>query len=69
MPDVHFTPSSQPVRFLAANQTVLAGGRRDLKATLIFRGVEEDTREPFDIALLLVCYDAAVRVDLLLSYD
>ena len=40
-----------------------------MKATLKFRGVEEDTREQFIIDLPLVCYDAPVEADLLLSYD
>ena len=66
--NIHFRPSKRRLHFVAANQTTLAGGRRELAGALIFDGVDNDTKAHTPVTLPIVCFDADVVVDVLISY-
>ena len=67
--DIYFRSPNRVARLVAANQTTLSGGRRELDCVLTMYGVESDTRVHTPIDLPFVCYDADVGVDLLISHE
>ena len=65
----YFRIALRPMRFLAANQTTLTGGRMELAGTLEFDGVDPDSRERRVLSLPIVGYDADIQVDMIVSFE
>jgi hypothetical protein len=63
-----FRPTPRPIRFYAANQTVLAGGQREVEAILHFAGVDPDSKAKKPLPIPICCYDADIHVDMIVSY-
>ena len=54
---------------MAANQTVVSGGRREVSGTLHFEGFDPDTTRPKLTSLPVTLYDAEIGIHVILSYE
>lgn len=68
LPPECFSPSARPLRFRAANHTQVLGGTHETGVTLKVPGTEVDTGLSATLDLPIVCYDADIGADMLLSY-
>ena len=69
VPPEVFRESKNPIQFMAANQTLVPGGRQELESLLWVQGVDPDLGTPSSLKFPIVCYDADIGVDLILSYE
>ena len=65
----YFRIALKPMRFLAANQTTLMGGKMELAGHLELDGVDMDTRGRRVLSLPVVAYDADICVDMIISFE
>ena len=65
----HWTPSTQPVTFLAANQSVVPGGEEEVQTQLHFSGALASGSLTKRVQLPASFYGADIGVDLILSYS
>ena len=52
-----------------ANSSDMAGGLLELECHLLMNGADMDTGEVTEVMCPISCYDAAIRVDMILSYE
>ena len=64
-----FSVTRNPLRFLAANKTVVPGGDRELECTLVFTGLDQDTKVATPVSIPSSFYDAEIGVDAIFAYE
>ena len=64
-----FRRSENPRRLVVANQSDMVGGLMEVECELQMKGSDVDTGESLVVACPIVCYDAVLRVDMILSYE
>lgn len=69
VPAEFFRKADKPIRFMAANQTLVSGGQQELVGALLVQGADPDLGTPSTITFPIVCFDADIGVDLILSYE
>ena len=69
VPAEAFRRAEKPITFVAANQMLVSGGQQEFETTLVVQGVDPDLGSPSSLRLPIVCYDADIGVDLILSYE
>lgn len=64
-PDGYLEMAENPIRFLVANNSVMAGGRRVVNGALEIEGVESDTHLPQVLQLPIQAYEAAIAAEMI----
>lgn len=69
LPQNCFDKSLAPIRFRAANHTIMDGGQLDATFFLSFSGTDIDTGGQATLNLPITCYDADISADIIISYE
>ena len=69
LPPDCFSPAEHPIRMTAANHSSLSGGQLVVTGTVSFEGTDIDSKIRVNSDHRIVCYDADIAADMIVSYE
>jgi hypothetical protein len=69
IPQQFFQPAERPLRLVGANARKLEGGDKEVLLMVCISGVHTKTNQRVELRILTTFYGAAIKDDIILSYD